>query len=260
MQLKILKKGSKGPLVSVWQEFLFSEGLYKKRIDGDFGSGSVKGTKALEKSLGLNPDAVVDDELWAAAMSRGLSVTGSRYNAPPKPSFRSLSSAQRQTTFGVIKSVAAPTSRNREAIKITNGWQKNNLSAVVVPQLKTVDYAPKSGRIYMNTKAVEPVKALFQAWDDAGLMKYVLTWAGSWVPRYIRNRPGRLSSHAWGTAFDINVPWNGLGRTCAPVGKKGTVMPLVEIANAHGWYWGGHFSRPDGMHFELAKPNAYKKA
>jgi hypothetical protein len=28
---------------------------------------------------------------------------------------------------------------------------------------------------------------------------------------------------------------------------------LVGIANDNGFYWGGHFTRLDGMHFEIAK-------
>jgi hypothetical protein len=31
------------------------------------------------------------------------------------------------------------------------------------------------------------------------------------------------------------------------------VRELVEIANEWGFYWGGHFTRKDGMHFEIAK-------
>jgi hypothetical protein len=33
------------------------------------------------------------------------------------------------------------------------------------------------------------------------------------------------------------------------------VRELVPIANAFGFYWGGHFGagRVDGMHFEVAK-------
>jgi hypothetical protein len=37
------------------------------------------------------------------------------------------------------------------------------------------------------------------------------------------------------------------------VGQKGSVRELVQIANNNGFYWGGHFSRKDGMHFEIAK-------
>jgi hypothetical protein len=40
----------------------------------------------------------------------------------------------------------------------------------------------------------------------------------------------------------------------ALLGHDGTVRELVSIANAHGFYWGGHFrNRPDGMHFEIAE-------
>ncbi|MGH8628263.1 MAG: M15 family metallopeptidase [Gammaproteobacteria bacterium] len=28
---------------------------------------------------------------------------------------------------------------------------------------------------------------------------------------------------------------------------------MVPIANAFGFFWGGHFSRRDGMHFEVAR-------
>lgn len=36
-------------------------------------------------------------------------------------------------------------------------------------------------------------------------------------------------------------------------GEKETVLDLVKIANEHGFYWGGHFPRLDGMHFEIAQ-------
>lgn len=66
---------------------------------------------------------------------------------------------------------------------------------------------------------------------------------------------GVVVSNSFGSAFDINVPWNYLGSQPALVGKHGSVRELVPIANEHGLYWGGHFggSRPDGMHFEVAK-------
>ena len=57
-----------------------------------------------------------------------------------------------------------------------------------------------------------------------------------------------------GTAFDINVAWNGLGVQPALLGQKGSVRELVEIAFEHGFIWGGWFTnRPDGMHFEAYK-------
>jgi len=82
----------------------------------------------------------------------------------------------------------------------------------------------------------------------------VKTWAGSFAPRFIRGSTVTLSNHAWATAFDVNVAWNPLGAQPALLHKIGSVRALVPLANAHGFYWGGHFqTRPDGMHFELSR-------
>jgi len=78
-----------------------------------------------------------------------------------------------------------------------------------------------------------------------------LGWFGN--PRFIRGSRSILSNHAWYTAFDINYRWNMLGETPADIGEKGSVKELVPIAHDFGFYWGGHFRRRDGMHFEAAK-------
>jgi hypothetical protein len=89
--------------------------------------------------------------------------------------------------------------------------------------------------------------------EKQNLHTKILSYAGAFYPRYIRGSRTQLSNHSWGTAFDINVPWNGLNHTPALMGQKGCVRELVPIANEFGFYWGGHFSRMDGMHFEIAK-------
>lgn len=73
------------------------------------------------------------------------------------------------------------------------------------------------------------------------------------MPRFVRGSRTTLSNHSWGTAFDINYAWNCLGALPALRGEKGSVRELVPIAHRHGFYWGGHFSRRDGMHFEVAR-------
>lgn len=257
MELQILKKGMKGPLVGLWQEFLHGEGLYKHSIDCDFGGKTDAATKRYEGKEALPKDGIVDDELWGRAITDGLVVAGSRWVLPAEPAFRPLSATVKHKRFGVIESKPAPTPKNREAIKITNNWQREYLTRVKVPQLVGVIGAPRNGVIFLNKRAVEPVKTLFQAWEHYGLLRYIRTWAGSWVPRYVRRAPGVLSSHAWGTAFDINAGWNGLSRRPAAANHTGTVIPLVEVANECGFWWGGHFKRPDGMHFELVQVNAW---
>ena len=106
----------------------------------------------------------------------------------------------------------------------------------------------------LHRKVAPRFEALVSAWRLAGVLGDVLTLNGSYAARYVRGTTqGTLSAHAWGSAFDINVAWNGLGRVPAAEGAKGSVRRLVPIAEALGWYWGGHMSRPDGMHSELAK-------
>jgi hypothetical protein len=53
--------------------------------------------------------------------------------------------------------------------------------------------------------------------------------------------------HAWGLAIDFNARDNGYG-----------VIPkmdlrIVEIFEKWGFSWGGWWSVPDGMHFELER-------
>ena len=98
---------------------------------------------------------------------------------------------------------------------------------------------------------------MWAAWEAAGLLRFVLSWSGSFVPRFMRSGK-QLSTHAFGCAFDINVPWNGYYKQAALVGDQGSVRELVPIANQHGFYWGGHFpygkGLSDGMHFEWSRP------
>lgn len=76
-------------------------------------------------------------------------------------------------------------------------------------------------------------------------------YGGCWVPRRIDWSPDRpLSMHAWGIAFDINVATNGLGA------QPTLDRRIVDILERWGFAWGGHWGRPDGMHFELARIDA----
>lgn len=140
---------------------------------------------------------------------------------------------------------------------IEDGWAEANLTSVLVPQLNR--------RVTIHVKAEAALVALFAEWARLGLLGRVLTWNGSWVPRFKRQAgtaaeratkcrllgAQALSNHAWGTAFDVNAKWNGLGRAPAPAGTTGSVVELVAAAEMLGWFWGGRFrTRPDGMHFE----------
>jgi hypothetical protein len=175
---------------------------------------------------------------------------------PPRPDFDFLKDkgGAREKALGHIE-WARTTGDN---IRITNDFA-NNIIVVNVPQLAKVAGGPKDGNVKFHRIAADQLKRLWAAWEAAGLLGMVLGFSGTFVPRTIRNNPRALSNHAYGTAFDINVPWNGLMKIAALVGQKGSVRELVPLANAHGFYWGGHWNydgkgASDGMHFEWAVP------
>lgn len=273
--MRTLRNGMKGKDVTHWQNFLRGLNIYLFKVDGDFGDKTEAATKKFQKQHVVpvtgskyDADGIVGTTTYGIAASKFgfelvTSNSDSKYgpNWPPKPrNLRALSFMQRQKVFGEIRFKSAGTKRNPEAIKITNNWTRENLTKVEIPQLKGIYGAPKSGKIFWHKKGADQIVKLFQAWEDEGLMDNVLSWAGSWVPRFIRGSRTTLSNHAHAVAFDINAAWNGLGRQPALVGRKGSVRELVPIAVEHGFFWGGFWSpsynngrstRGDGMHFEI---------
>ncbi len=256
--MKTLRIGDKGKNVKKWQNFLLGQGIDIGIADGDFGPKTFDGTVEFQQSQGLVADGVAGNKTFGAAMILGFSIVDDDIEGrmspswPPKPDFKPLSGTKaRQRVFGKFEFIHNPIPGNRENIEVLDDWAKNNIITAKVPQLVGIKGSPN---VAFHKLAAPQLEKLWQDWEDADLMHLVITWAGSYVPRFIRGSRTKLSNHAFGTAFDINVKWNGLGVQPALIGQKGSVRELVQIANANGFYWGGHFkNRPDGMHFEVAE-------
>lgn len=264
--MQTLREGSRGTQVRAWQNFLIGQGLDPGAADGHFGPRTKSATIAFQQRQGLVSDGVAGNRTFGAAMLLGFQGVDEKeedpanpdpwgINWPPPPDFSPIvGTSGRQRVFGKFAFEADPTPENPERIKVTDDWADRNIGRIEVPQLAGVAGAPSSGRIWFYKAAQRQLADLWQAWEDEGLIDRVVNWAGSYVPRFIRGSRTVLSNHAFGTAFDINTRENPLGAIPAAVGKQGSVRELVELANAHGFYWGGHFKRrPDGMHFEIAK-------
>lgn len=257
--MNTLRVGSTGDDVERWQFFLRGVGLYFGEVDGTFSMVTKEATEAFQRRHGLAEDGVAGNRTIGEAMRVGFDVVTRHLDAPdaaeipPKPAFARLDQAGRERAFGRYPFVGAPVEGNPEAIQIQSNWAEENIVLVEVPQLAGVKGAPASGKIRFHAKVAPRVLELFDAWDDAGLMGHVLTYGGSFVPRFVRGSRTTLSPHAHGSAFDINVAWNGFGAVPAALGAKGSVRALVPLANELGFYWGGHFTKRDGMHFELSR-------
>lgn len=256
--MKQIKLGSTGNDVKKWQYFLLGQELYPGPIHGKFDEAVNEATKKFQLQYQLKDDGIVGNKTVGQAMLLGFGLVvnntpddRSTDAFPPKPGFAPLvSNAERQRVFGKMEYVSDPQPKNPESIKITNNWAKENIVKISVRQLIPIK---GTDTVYFHKKGANQLIRLFEDWEKAGLMNHVLTWGGTYLPRFVRGSRTSLSNHAYGTAFDINIEWNKLGVVPALAGKKGSVRELVELAHHHGFYWGGHFSRRDGMHFEVAK-------
>jgi len=257
--MQILRRGGEGDEVRRWQRYLIGQGLLQSAADGVFGPITEQSTKAFQRRAKIDADGMVGPMTYAAALQRGFDPGFTDPHGgedggdwPPRPDFPPLvANADRAAVFGEFR--YEPVGPDTDDIRILGAWQQANIQAVTIPQLVGVKGAPATGRIWVHRLVVEQVQALFQAWEDAGLTDLILTWDGSFVPRFVRGSRTTLSNHAWGTAFDMNQQWNRLNAVPALRGEKGSVRDLVPVAHDHGFYWGGHFSRSDGMHFEVAR-------
>lgn len=171
---------------------------------------------------------------------------------------RSISHEDRVRLFGSFRWKAKQPGLPGE-IEIDREWSRENIVKVKIPwHGLSTDAASQTRTIWVHKLAAGPIVGLFEDWQHAGLLGLVKTFNGAWVARMKRGhetstRMADLSNHSWGTAFDINAPWNRLGKRGARWGESGTVEPLVANAYARGFAWGGDFSRPDGQHFELVR-------
>ena len=258
--LPALRVGMVGARVFMWQSFLRGRGFDPGPADGQFGNKTRDATIAYQTRYHLAADGVVGQRTLLKAASQGFAIAeipredDRGTNFPPRPDFSPLvTNQERAQIFGSFNFVPAPTADNPEGVRILGRWERDNIVKVTIPQIQGIE--GNYGRNYMwfHRLGAGQLRALWSAWEAAGLLDRILTYAGSFNARFVRGSTTELSNHAFGSGFDINYTWNKLGHTPALVGQRGSVRELVPLANEHGFYWGGHYGgRKDGMHFELA--------
>lgn len=120
-------------------------------------------------------------------------------------------------------------------------WVEANIVNASVPILGTVT---------CHRLLVPQLAAALSAIERRGLARLIdrERYGGCFVPRFIGRDPRRgLSLHAFGLAVDLNVSTNHYG-TRGDMDRR-----VVAIFNEWGFAWGGAWSTPDPMHFELAR-------
>lgn len=279
----LLARGATNIVTEVqrWQYFLLvKRGISAMgNVDGGFGSLTEQATKLFQNQSLIPATGKLDARTLQAAQDLGYTVQPNDYydklKFPKKPT--SLASPTNAARNGALtcfkfKQLARPFRHDPDGIVITGScdgsisdWESKLITKVAVPGLAHLPTF-KSGFMRVHSVVAPHLTALFDAWANADLMHLFLTFDGAFVARYIRgDSPGagahnirkssdvdNLSNHAFGSAFDVNASLNPRGSPSAEPGEKGSVYELIKIANGIGWYWGGHFSTEDGMHFEFA--------
>lgn len=126
------------------------------------------------------------------------------------------------------------------SIEVDDAWVAASIVTEEVPIL---------GRVTCHRVMLPQLRGALQELVDTDLADLVQVeeYGGCWVPRFIGRDPTRpLSLHSWGIAVDLNVASNQLGTV-------GEMDPrVVDVMARWGFAWGGTWSTPDPMHFELA--------
>lgn len=110
----------------------------------------------------------------------------------------------------------------------------------------TTDMVPILGSVTCNRAIFPQLKAALAEIVELGLADEIHPgeYAGCYYPRFIAGST-QLSNHAFGLAFDINVPGN----------QRGTVGEIdrgvVAVFKKWGFGWGGDWRYTDPMHFEM---------
>jgi D-alanyl-D-alanine carboxypeptidase len=136
--------------------------------------------------------------------------------------------------FGEFSAIPQPDGH----IAIDPRWVEANIRTGAVPVL---------GHVTCHRALFPQLRRALRSIKSAGLSHLVdpTSFGGCFGPRFINSDPdGRLSHHAWGIAFDINVAQNRYGA------EPNMPRRIVDLIEDEGFTWGGRWIIPDGMHFE----------
>ncbi len=266
----VLGVGAYGNDVRRLQEYLNVELTSNLVADGSFGGNTKIEVIRFRSRFGLPAAPTFDEQCLTVSAQRGFAMPA--FDLDPakhslvwpkrKAGLSSPSGNLMQEKCGEILFRHTPVSGNPEHITVTNSFEADNIRRVDIPQLKGCivpldsGVAKTDGRIRFHKNHTDRISVLFQQWEQSGLNDRILTFDGSFNLRLKRGSTkanvANLSNHSWGTAFDINATWNQRKAIPAMMGDRGCIRELVEIAHANGFFWGGHFTTIDGMHFEVA--------
>lgn len=215
----ILRIGSDGNAVFELQKMLAAKGFSPGVADGKFGDNTKKAVIAFQKANRLNADGIVGEVTYKALFGKSM----------PLPTIPSVI-------------------YQRDLMKLFGDPHESSFETTWLTTTQ-VDLVLKRPMIYCHKLMVEPLQQAVAKLRERKLTDEWHTYDGCFCVRYMRGGSS-LSVHSWGLAIDINAAEN-------PFGADDFQM-TEEFANCFkevGFTWGGDWSYPDAMHYQLAKVN-----
>lgn len=135
-------------------------------------------------------------------------------------------------------------------------WREHSMVFVPLPEPCSLSWEPSVSvtRVVLHRKAASVFREFYERVSRSGLWHVVRVLGGTYEFRRIGGSE-KLSLHSLGAADDRDPLSNARGVHPAETKIGGTEdgLRVVEIAESLGLTWGGRFSRPDAMHFQLGR-------
>lgn len=136
-------------------------------------------------------------------------------------------------------------------------WVSTNIVRLPPPwKIVTAwDFQPVNA-IRVHRRCAESLdRVLKRIWSEAeGQQSKINEWGMQLYAGGFNYRPmktsTRLSMHSWGCAVDFDSARNSLGDRTP---NFATIPEVLTAFKMEGWTWGGHWSTPDGMHWQAAE-------
>ena len=126
-------------------------------------------------------------------------------------------------------------------------WRRNILTKLTLPKPIPHRSGKKLKALYVHKFALEAFGLAFERIAEGNNWGLIKTFDGAYNFRAKRGRKGKLSTHCWGIAVDLNRRTNKLGT------PGNMPWEIIEAFEGIGFRWGGRWRRKDGMHFQAAR-------
>src|SRR5262245_5147673 len=137
----------------------------------------------------------------------------------------------------------------REDGSLDPRWEAGQLNRASLPFSIPIswDRTKEITRLYCHAKLLNLFSEVFETIQREGLQDEIRSFGGCFNFRSKRTS-GKLSTHSWGIAIDLNPETNAQG-------TPGDMSPdVIDIFRRFGFKWGGEWSgrSRDAMHFQFA--------